>query len=102
VDNSDTLKALSQAVASSVGKPERVSGSAGCRPHRRITTRPRARLLTGSRPRGPQWVMCSLTTDKPMIYSGTEEPAAYGELISIGAIGGEKNQAVRPALPLLG
>lgn len=27
-------------------------------------------------------------------YSGTEAPCAYGELISIGAIGGEKNKAV--------
>lgn len=32
-----------------------------------------------------QWVMVSLTTDKPMVYSGTEAPCAYGELISIGA-----------------
>ena len=64
VDNSDTLKALSKAVAESVGKPE-------------------------------QWVMVSLTTDKPMVYGGTELPCAYGELISIGAIGGEKNKAVR-------
>jgi phenylpyruvate tautomerase len=38
--------------------------------------------------------MCSVTTDKPMIYSGTEEPCAFGELISIGAIGGDKNKAV--------
>ena len=29
--------------------------------------------------------MVSLTTDKPMMYSGTEAPCAYGELISIGA-----------------
>lgn len=27
-------------------------------------------------------------------YSGTEAPCAYGELISIGAIGGEKNKQV--------
>ena len=39
--------------------------------------------------------MCSLTTDKPMIYAGSEEPAAFGELISIGAIGGDKNKQVR-------
>ena len=64
VDNSDIIKALSRAVAETVGKPE-------------------------------QWVMVSLTTDKPMCYSGTEAPCAYGELISIGAIGGEKNKTVR-------
>lgn len=63
VDNSDILKALSKAVAQTVGKPE-------------------------------QWVMVSLTTDKPMCYSGNEAPCAYGELISIGAIGGEKNKTV--------
>ncbi|WIA08676.1 hypothetical protein OEZ85_008103 [Tetradesmus obliquus] len=67
LDNSDILKALSKAVASSVGKPE-------------------------------QWVMCSLTTDKPMIYGGVEAPCAYGELISIGAIGGEKNKAISTAI----
>lgn len=39
-----------------------------------------------------QYVMISLTTDKPMSYGGTEEPCAYGELISIGAIGGDKNK----------
>ncbi|KAF6259500.1 Tautomerase/MIF superfamily [Scenedesmus sp. NREL 46B-D3] len=70
VDNSDTLKELSKAVATSVGKPE-------------------------------QWVMCSLTTDKPMIYGGVEAPCAYGELISIGAIGGEKNKQVGRLLPAL-
>ncbi|GBF96776.1 hypothetical protein Rsub_09632 [Raphidocelis subcapitata] len=67
VDNSDCLKALSKAVADSVGKPE-------------------------------QWVMVSLTTDKPMCYSGNEAPCAYGELISIGAIGGEKNKAISGAV----
>jgi hypothetical protein len=30
-------------------------------------------------------------------YSGTEAPCAYGELISIGAIGGEKNKKVSRA-----
>lgn len=63
IDNSDVLKALSKAVAQTVGKPE-------------------------------QWVMVSLTTDKPMCYSGTEAPCAYGELVSIGAIGGDKNKTV--------
>lgn len=45
-----------------------------------------------------QWVMVSLTTDKPMCYSGTEAPCAYGELISIGAIGGEKNKKISAAI----
>jgi hypothetical protein len=30
-------------------------------------------------------------------YSGTEAPCAYGELISIGAIGGDKNKKVSTA-----
>jgi phenylpyruvate tautomerase len=67
VDSSDVLKALSQAVAASVGKPE-------------------------------QWVMVSLTTDKPMCYGGSEAPCAYGELISIGAIGGDKNKQISAAI----
>mmetsp|Transcript_13139 Transcript_13139/g.32142 ORF Transcript_13139/g.32142 Transcript_13139/m.32142 type:complete len:117 (-) Transcript_13139:297-647(-) len=67
VDNSDLLKKLSTAVATSVGKPER-------------------------------WVMISVTTDKPMMYAGTEEPCAYAELISIGAIGGAKNKAISAAI----
>lgn len=29
-----------------------------------------------------QYVMVSLTCDKPMMFGGTEEPCAYGELIS--------------------
>ncbi|KAF8072688.1 protein phosphatase 2C [Scenedesmus sp. PABB004] len=67
VDASDGLKALSQAVAAAVGKPE-------------------------------QWVMVSLTTDKPMCYSGNEAPCAYAELISIGAIGGDKNKQISAAI----
>lgn len=42
-----------------------------------------------------QWVMIQLTTDQAMVYGGSEEPCAYAELLSIGAIGGEKNKAVR-------
>ena len=45
----------------------------------RTTPAPRAAAAA------PQWVMVSLTTDKPMCYSGNEAPCAYGELISIGA-----------------
>ncbi len=32
------------------------------------------------------------------MFGGTEAPAAYGELLSIGAIGGEKNKSVRPPI----
>ncbi|GFR52537.1 hypothetical protein Agub_g15112 [Astrephomene gubernaculifera] len=64
---SDVLKALSKAVANSVGKPE-------------------------------QWVMCSLTTDKPMCMAGTEEPCAFGYLMSIGSIGGDKNKLISAAI----
>ena len=32
---------------------------------------------------------------KPVIFAGTEEPAAFGELFSIGAIGGDKNKQVK-------
>ncbi|PNW69968.1 hypothetical protein CHLRE_17g700100v5 [Chlamydomonas reinhardtii] len=67
VTTSDVLKALSKAVASSVGKPE-------------------------------QWVMASVTTDKPMIYGGTEEPCAFGYLMSIGSIGGDKNKKISAAI----
>ena len=29
-----------------------------------------------------------------MVFGGTEEPTAFGELTSIGAIGGEKNKQI--------
>lgn len=41
-----------------------------------------------------QLVLVSLTTDTPMIFGGIEGPAAYAELLSIGAIGGDKNKKV--------
>ncbi|KAL4435465.1 hypothetical protein ABPG77_006227 [Micractinium sp. CCAP 211/92] len=44
------------------------------------------------------YVMVSVSTDKPMMFGGTEEPCAYGELISIGAVGGDKNKAISAAL----
>ncbi|GIL76838.1 hypothetical protein Vretimale_8678 [Volvox reticuliferus] len=44
------------------------------------------------------WVMCSLTTDKPMIYGGSEEPCAFGYLMSIGSIGGDKNKKISAAI----
>ena len=60
---SDTIKALSSAVASATGKPE-------------------------------SYVLVSLRSGVSLCFGGTEEPAAYGELLSIGAIGGEKNKAI--------
>lgn len=42
--------------------------------------------------------MVSVTTDKPMLFGGSGEPCAFGELISIGGIGGEKNKAISAAL----
>ena len=41
-----------------------------------------------------QYVTVSLKTDTPMVFGGTEEPTAYGELLSIGAIGGDKNKKI--------
>jgi len=48
--------------------------------------------------RPEQVVMISLTTDKPMLYGGTDAPCAYGELISIGGIGGDKNKVISAAI----
>ena len=41
-----------------------------------------------------QYVTVSIRTDTPMVFGGTEEPTAFGELFSIGAIGGEKNKQI--------
>lgn len=45
-----------------------------------------------------RYVMVSVSCGKPMCYAGTGEPCAYGEIISIGAIGGSKNQKISAAL----
>jgi phenylpyruvate tautomerase len=42
-----------------------------------------------------QYVLVTLNASKPVMFGGTEEPAAYGELLSIGAIGGGKNKQVQ-------
>lgn len=42
--------------------------------------------------------MVSLDTGKQMMFGGTEEPCAYGELISIGSLGGGKNKNVSATL----
>eukprot|EP00884_Botryococcus_braunii_P008886 jgi/Botrbrau1/1799/Bobra.0217s0050.1 len=44
------------------------------------------------------YVLVSLKTDVPLSFGGTEAPAAYGELLSIGAIGGAKNKAISKAV----
>ena len=44
------------------------------------------------------YVLVSLRTDTPLLFGGTEAPAAYGELLSIGAIGGAKNKAISKAI----
>ena len=43
-------------------------------------------------------MLVSLRTDVPMAFGGTEAPCAYGELLSIGAIGGAKNRAISKAI----
>eukprot|EP00894_Picocystis_sp_ML_P004323 jgi/Pico_ML_1/54840/g699.t1 len=44
------------------------------------------------------YVMVSLKPDTAMCFAGNEEPCAFGELISIGAIGGEKNKSISSGL----
>ena len=67
LDNSDTLKSLSAAVASATGKPE-------------------------------SYVLVSLRTDVALCFGGTEAPAAFAELLSIGAVGGAKNKTISRAV----
>ena len=43
-----------------------------------------------------QYVLVTVDSGKPVMFAGTEEPAAFGELFSIGAIGGDKNKQVLP------
>lgn len=44
------------------------------------------------------YVLVSLRSGTSLCFGGTEEPAAYGELLSIGAIGGEKNKAISKSI----
>lgn len=44
------------------------------------------------------YVLVTLRSGAPVCFGGTEEPAAYGELLSIGAIGGAKNKAISKAI----
>ncbi|CAL8470939.1 g10481 [Coccomyxa elongata] len=41
-----------------------------------------------------QYVLITLNAGKSVMFGGTEAPAAYGELLSIGAIGGDKNKSI--------
>ena len=41
--------------------------------------------------RGAQYVLVTLSLGQPMSFGGTEEPAAYGTLLSIGAISPAQN-----------
>ena len=43
-------------------------------------------------------MMVNIQTDSPLVFGGTEEPAANGTLHSIGAIGGDKNKAITKAI----
>lgn len=45
-----------------------------------------------------QYVLVTLKTDVPLSFGGTEQPGAYGELLSIGAIGGATNKALSKAI----
>ena len=44
------------------------------------------------------YVTVSLRADCPLVFAGTDAPAAQAELISIGALGGEKNKGHSRAL----
>lgn len=45
-----------------------------------------------------QYVMISLNGGVPMAFAGSEEPAAYGEAISIGGLGPSVNGKLSSAL----
>jgi len=44
------------------------------------------------------YVLVSLRADVALCFDGTEAPAAYGELLSIGAVGGAKNKDISKAV----
>jgi phenylpyruvate tautomerase len=46
----------------------------------------------------PQYVMVSVNGSVPMSFAASEEPAAYGELVSIGGIGPGVNGKLSAAL----
>ena len=44
------------------------------------------------------FVMVTLNSGVTMAFAGTEEPAAFAQIISIGAIGGDKNKTISAGL----
>eukprot|EP00955_Chlamydomonas_euryale_P088622 364397-Chlamydomonas_euryale.AAC.29 len=93
VDNSDTLKALSQTMTAQLGKPETVSASLCVRRVPATCTHVTIMLYVRA-----QYVEIVLHCGVPMMFGGTEEPAAFCELICLGVIGGEKNKTVSAAV----
>ncbi len=47
---------------------------------------------------GTQYVCVSLRCDVPLSFGGSEAPAAHGELVSIGGIGGAVNASISAAV----
>ncbi|KAL0308278.1 UNVERIFIED_CONTAM: Macrophage migration inhibitory factor [Sesamum radiatum] len=75
---SDILKDATKAVAKIIGKPESVA----------LTTCPLYTCMIFVR---VDYVMILVNGGVPISFGGTEEPAAYGELISIGGLGPSVN-----------
>ncbi|CAI5501679.1 unnamed protein product [Closterium sp. Naga37s-1] len=48
--------------------------------------------------RPEEYVMISVKTSIPMCFAGTEAPAAYAELISIGGLGPDTNKKLSAAI----
>jgi hypothetical protein len=46
----------------------------------------------------PQYVMVVLKGSVPMAFVGTQEPAAYGELVSIGGLNPDVNKKLSAAI----
>ena len=44
------------------------------------------------------YVLVSLRTDVALSFGGSEAPAAFGDLLSIGAVGGAKNKTISKAV----
>ncbi|PON92616.1 Macrophage migration inhibitory factor [Trema orientale] len=88
---SDILKDATKAVAKIIGKPE--SGTNTCellRGGKSLVSFSSSIIITSS---NGYWmyVMILINGGVPIAFGGTEEPAAYGELISIGGLGPSVN-----------
>jgi len=55
-------------------------------------------VVAASTGKPESYVLVTLRSGTPVCFGGTEDPAAYGELLSIGAIGGDKNKAICKAV----